>query len=75
MNFQIEPYQGAGLFAANDNASPQAAVRLKSIDPRTLLSIDVALLRCLRKLETPRDRICSALLLSQAEYDYICEML
>lgn len=41
------------------------------IDPMTLARLDIGLLRCLRNLGTPRQRICSALCLSYAEYDSI----
>ena len=42
------------------------------IDQMTLAGVDLGLFRCLRKLGTSRQRICSALCLSYAEYDYIC---
>ena len=41
------------------------------IDPITLAGLDIGLLRCLRNLGTSRQRICSALCLSYAEYDCI----
>ena len=45
------------------------------IDPMTLARLDVGLFRCLRNLGTSRARICSALCLSYAEYDYIAKLL
>ncbi len=71
MSANIEAYDGIGLFAANDNNHPRAGVEAPAIDPRVLLSLDIALFRCLRRLGTSRDRVCSALLISNAEYDYV----
>ncbi|MEM6579853.1 MAG: hypothetical protein AAF699_01200 [Pseudomonadota bacterium] len=45
------------------------------LDPMLLARLDTGLLRCLRKLGTPRQRICSALCISYAEYDDIVELL
>ena len=45
------------------------------IDPMTLARLDIGLLRCLRNIGTSRQRICSALCLSYAEYDYISRSL
>ncbi|MEM8660189.1 MAG: hypothetical protein AAGF35_04820 [Pseudomonadota bacterium] len=45
------------------------------LDPMLLSRLDTGLLRCLRKLGTPRQRICSALCISYAEYDDIVELL
>ena len=44
------------------------------IDPMTLEELDIGLLRCLQNLGTSRQRICSALCLSYAEYDYILKL-
>ena len=41
------------------------------INSLTLANLDIALFRCLRKIGSSRERICSALFLSYAEYDYI----
>ena len=71
MSANIEAYEGFGLFAANDNNHPAAANETPGIDPRVLLALDVSLFRCLRRLGTSRHRICAALLLSNAEYDYV----
>ena len=68
-------YPGVGLFAANDNNHPQAGRELSAVDPRVLLSLDVALFRCLRRLGTSRDRICAALLIRNDEYDYVNAMI
>ena len=75
MSATIKEYDGIGLFAANDNNHPAAGVEAPAIDPRVLLSLDVALFRCLRRLGTSRDRVCSALLISDAEYDYVNAMI
>ena len=75
MSVSIEAYDGVGLFAANDNNHPAAEKNSAVIDPRVLLSLDVALFRCLRRLGTSRDRVCSALLISSAEYDYVDAMI
>ncbi|MEM8563730.1 MAG: hypothetical protein AAGF57_15950 [Pseudomonadota bacterium] len=45
------------------------------LDPMLLARLDTGLLKCLRKLGTPRQRICSALCISYAEYDDIVELL
>ena len=45
------------------------------IDPMTLASLDKVLFRCLEKIGTPKERVCSALCLSYAEYDYISGQL
>jgi hypothetical protein len=41
------------------------------IDPMTLARLDYGLFLALRRMGTSRERICSALCLSYAEYDYI----
>jgi len=45
------------------------------IDPMTLAKLDIGLFRCLQNLGTSQQRICSALCLSYAEYDYISRLL
>ena len=45
------------------------------IDPMTLASLDIGLYEALEKIGTSRQRICSALWLSYAEYDYISSHL
>ena len=42
-----------------------------AIDPMTLARLDYGLFLALRRMGTSRERICSALNLSYAEYDYI----
>jgi hypothetical protein len=71
MSTNTSTYEGVGLFAANDNNHPDAVRSPAAIDPRVLLSLDIALFRCLRRLGTSRDRICAALLITTAEYDYV----
>jgi hypothetical protein len=44
------------------------------IDPMTLVRLDYGLFTALRKLGTSKERICSALCLSYAEYDYISRL-
>lgn len=44
------------------------------IDPMTLARLDYGLFTALRKLGTSKDRICSALCLSYAEYDYVSRL-
>ena len=46
-----------------------------AIDPMILARLDTGLLKCLLKLGTPRQRICSALCLSYSEYDEVVELL
>ena len=75
MSVVIEEYDGTGLFAVNDNNHPAAGNETPAVDPRVLLSLDVALFRCLRRLGTSRDRVCSTLLISDAEYDYVNAMI
>lgn len=47
----------------------------EGIDPMTLARLDIGLYQCLRNLGTSKQRICSALCLSYAEYDYISKLL
>jgi hypothetical protein len=75
MSATIREYDGIGLFAANDNNHPAAVNGSTTVDPRVLLSLDVALFRCLRRLGTSRDRVCAALLISSDEYDYVNAMI
>ena len=75
MSVSIEAYDGIGLFAANDNNHPAVGNEPESVEPRVLLSLDVALFRCLRRLGTSRDRVCAALLISNDEYDYVNAMI
>lgn len=56
------------MAAATSNDKP-------TVDPMILAKLDTGLLECLRKLGTSRQRICSALCLSYAEYDEIVELL
>ena len=44
------------------------------IDPMTLARLDYGLFNALRKLGTSKERICSALCLSYAEYDYVSRL-
>ena len=46
-----------------------------AISPRILARLDTGLFECLRKLGTSRQRICSALCLSDAEYEEIVKLL
>ena len=46
-----------------------------NIDPATLAGLDTGLFRCLLNIGAPKSRICSALCLSYAEYDYILELV
>lgn len=55
--------------------SAAADIDTAVINPMTLARLDMGLLECLRKLGTSRQRICSALCLSYAEYDEIVELL
>jgi hypothetical protein len=45
------------------------------IDPMTLAMVDIVLFKCLKNIGTSKERVCSALCLSYAEYDYISEQL
>ena len=60
----------AGLLSSAFQAANEAG-----IDPATLSQLDVALFRSLRKIGHPRERICSALCLSYAEYDKLLELI
>jgi hypothetical protein len=46
-----------------------------TMDPLTLAQLDYGLFRALLRLGTSKQRICSALCLSYAEYDYIVTRL
>jgi hypothetical protein len=63
---EAEPGNSAVAMTNSDNPA---------IDPMILARLDTGLLKCLRKLGTPKQRICSALCLSYAEYDGIVELL
>ena len=52
---------------------PEAAAKT-DIDPVTLARLDYGLFLALRRMGTSKERICSALNLSYAEYDYIDEL-
>ena len=61
--------QDAGVAnGGTDTAAGQA------IDPMTLARLDYGLFLALRRMGTSRERICSALNLSYAEYDYIDDL-
>jgi hypothetical protein len=55
------------------NGGADTAARPK-IDPMTLARLDYGLFLALRRMGTSRERICSALNLSYAEYDYIDDL-
>ncbi len=67
---RVDPELAAGRLARAMETCDETV-----IDPRTLAGLDVGLLRCLQNIGAPRSRICSALCLSYAEYDYIAELL
>ena len=64
-----------GAHAASDGSeiTPQPLTS-DSIDPITLARLDYGLFLALRRMGTSKERICSALNLSYAEYDYIDEL-
>lgn len=67
-----------GVYGAANPGNFSAAVAQSDkpgINPMLLARLDTGLLKCLRKLGTPRQRICSALCLSYAEYDEVVELL
>ncbi len=43
----------------------------QAVCPQILLHLNVSVFRQLRKLETPKARICAVLNLSSAEFDYV----
>ena len=45
------------------------------MDPKKLASLDFGLFRTLCSMGTSRERVCSAMGLSQADYDYIARLL
>ncbi len=61
----------------SDNSALAARLELlaqhsaQAICPEILLHLNVSVFRQLRKLDTPRARICAVLNLSDAEYDYV----
>jgi hypothetical protein len=66
----VDPESNPGPLTAATMSGEESA-----IDPTTLASLDVGLFKCLRNIGTSRQRICSALCLSYAEYDDICGFL
>jgi hypothetical protein len=69
---QIEP-RAAGNSVTAPPGGTDADVK-SAIDPVTLARLDYGLFLALRRMGTSRERICSALNLSYAEYDYINEL-
>ncbi len=63
---------GVGSGALNTSIG---SVLAGGIDPVTMAHLDVSLFRSLRKIGHSRERICSALCLSYAEYDSILSWL
>ena len=55
-------------------AAPTVPGRAGSTDSAALAGLDIGLFRALRKLDTPKSRICSAMWLSYAEYDEISKL-
>ena len=55
-------------------AKPTVPGRAGSTDSAALAGLDIGLFRALRKLNTPKARICSAMWLSYAEYDEISKL-
>jgi len=64
-----------GEAAPGNFTAAAASTDTPAINPMILARLDTGLFKCLRKLGTPRQRICSALCLSYAEYDEIVELL
>lgn len=62
-------------YTMSPNAREASAQRSTSngyaVDPMTLARLDIGLLRSLCKLGTSSERICSALCISQADFEYI----
>lgn len=56
-------------------ASPGVLESAATIDNTVLDTLDVGLFRALRKLGTPKQRICSSLWLSYAEYDELSRLI
>ena len=46
-----------------------------AIDRAVLAGLDIGLFKALRKLDTPKHRVCSALWLSYEEYDELSRLL
>ncbi len=46
-----------------------------TIDSAVLDRLDIGLFKALRKLDTPKQRVCSALWLSYAEYDELSRLI
>ena len=66
---------GAQPIAPGVAAKPQMAESAATIDSAVLGTLDVALFRALRKLGTPKQRICSSLWLSYEEYDELSRLI
>ena len=56
-------------------ATPPTVESAATIDSAVLDTVDLALFRALRKLGTPKQRICSSLWLSYAEYDELSRLI
>ncbi len=62
--------------SSSSDANPAAAsLNTIPIDPATLTHLDYGLFRALVRLGTSKQRICSALCLSYAEYDHLSTTL
>ena len=60
------PNAGLQLLSSADNESWE-----HSIDPMTLAYLDFGLFKSLCKLGVSRERVCSALTISYADFDYL----
>ena len=65
-----EPFTASGSPPIQPSIAGNAPA---NIDPRFLADVDLGLFHALRRLGTSKERICSAMFLSYAEYDYIIQ--
>ncbi len=67
--------QTTQITAGFDTRLVEAMMNGSGLDPVTLTQLDVGLFNSLLKIGHPKERICSALDLSYAEYDCILGLL
>lgn len=71
MQYTTKQYFDAAEFDSDTPKAASAPAVETPIDPKTLARLDYGLFKTLSRMGTPRERICSALCLSYAEYEYI----
>lgn len=75
MQLDAEKYYREQSIDAAVVATPSVLDRRTKPDSSVLDTLDVGLFKALRKLDTPKQRICSACWLSYEEYDEVSKLI